>query len=154
MTVTLVPLVSNYEKLVETRGGGNSGDRRVEGGLVAADPRRTAPSPLGWCSRAQLFERASVRELERVHPASRRNTRETCIGYQRPRPCGVGKPRWLSAAAMPLRVVIPATRSSVMTGASSAARATARAWRARMPAWRIFELNDMREPYRAAVLAT
>jgi hypothetical protein len=80
MTVTLVPLVSNYEKLVETRGGGNSGDRRVEGGLVAADPRRTAPSPLGWCSRAQLFERASVRELERVHPASRRNTRETCIG--------------------------------------------------------------------------
>ena len=39
-----------------------------------------------------------------------------------------------------------------MTGAKSAARAIARAWRACTPARRIFGLNDMRQPYRAAAL--
>jgi hypothetical protein len=78
-----------------------------------------------------------------VHSASRFNRRATCIACQCRLPAGVGIRRSSRAAARSFRLVIPAARSSAITGARSAATRLARAMRAlsamlgaRWPKWR------------------
>jgi hypothetical protein len=78
-----------------------------------------------------------------IHFASRFNRRATCIACQCRLPAGVGIPRSSRAAARSFRLVIPAARSSAITGARSAATRLARAMRAlsamlgaRWPKWR------------------
>jgi hypothetical protein len=78
-----------------------------------------------------------------IHLSSRLSNRATCMGCQCRLPAGVGMPRPSSAAAMSFRLVMPAARSSAITGARSAAARLARAVRAlsallgaRWPVWR------------------
>jgi hypothetical protein len=68
------------------------------------------------------------------HTGSRASTRATCIGRHSPMPRGVRTARRLSALARPFLLVMPAARSSAMTGATSAAIRLARAIPASQPA--------------------
>jgi hypothetical protein len=70
------------------------------------------------------------------HPASRFNSRATCIEPQLPWPDGVGTPLSFSVAAMARWLATTAARSSAMTGASLATLSAARAWRVCKLAWR------------------
>jgi hypothetical protein len=60
---------------------------------------------------------------------SRANTRRTCLPHHSPRPVAVGMPRRFSSAAMACNVVAPLACNSLIVGARSAARASARAVR-------------------------
>src|SRR5262249_8661420 len=76
--------------------------------------------------RLQLQARAGRGALDHCkggtsHPGNRASTRATCIARHWPIPRGVRMARLLSALAMPFLLVIPAARSSAMTGAKSAA---------------------------------
>jgi hypothetical protein len=68
------------------------------------------------------------------HACSLANTRRTRQACQDPRSVGVGTPRALNSAAMAREDTAPAARTSAMMGASSDARALARAVRALRPA--------------------
>jgi hypothetical protein len=68
------------------------------------------------------------------HAGSRASTRATCIARHSPTPRGVGMARLLSALAMPFLLVMPAARSSAMTGANSAAFWLARTTPTSVPA--------------------
>jgi hypothetical protein len=128
-------------KFCGSKGGRGYGRIRVSSsdGCSEANPRRALYDALGRrrC-RHRLLGRSAARRLTPAQDAApyfrRSITRRTWPGSQIPRPVAVGTPRLLSALAIPYQDVIPLRRSSATIGASSDARASARAIRALRPA--------------------
>jgi hypothetical protein len=99
-----------------------------EGGRASQKPM--PDDSKGAAQSCGAYQRGKQRHCLPFQAGNLASSRRTCVARQCPLPAGVGTPRSSNAAAMPVRLVMPAACSSAMMGARSAAARLARALRA------------------------